>query len=270
MRFLGKNPIFRSDRVFLTLFISREKKNRIRLFSWAFWHFFEKWPFFLPPFLRFLTFFSKIRAKKRPFWGALKNREKSAKIWCFFRTVLPLGKPLFLGGSAVPTFQKNGCFWPPPPHFSEFKWNYWTFLTVFCVFSLFFGGSSGRAFFAKKTRKKGGFWGGPKYPPFWGGGGGGVPGKSPLWKPNFAVRAKKGVSALKRAKMGVFGPDQVRKRPFLALFGVFPLPPPSPPLFGPFLTFFSALNPFWHSPRWKDAPPHREAFKSKYTWTLEW
>ena len=270
MRFLGKNPIFRSDRVFLTLFISREKKNRIRLFSWAFWHFFEKWPFFLPPFLRFLTFFSKIRAKKRPFWGALKNREKSAKIWCFFRTVLPLGKPLFLGGSAVPTFQKNGCFWPPPPHFSEFNRNYWTFLTVFCVFSLFFGGSSGRAFFAKKTRKKGGFWGGPKYPPFWGGGEGGSREKVRFENEILPLGPKRGFPLWKGRKWGFLDPIRLGKGLFWPFLAFSPYPPPTPPLFGPFLTFFSALNPFWHSPRWKDAPPHREAFKSKYTWTLEW
>ena len=254
MRFLGKNPIFRSDRVFLTLFISREKKNRIRLFSWAFWHFFEKWPFFLPPFLRFLTFFSKIRAKKRPFWGALKNREKSAKIWCFFRTVLPLGKPLFLGGSAVPTFQKNGCFWPPPPIFQSsrvFTDRFWPF---FAFFHFFLGGLPGGHFSQKKPEKKGVF-GGVQNTPLFGGGGGGVPGKSPLWKPNFAVRAKKGVSALKRAKMGVFGPDQVRKRPFLALFGVFPLPPPSPPPFWPFFDLFFSPEPFLTFPALKRRTP---------------
>ena len=270
MRFLGKNPIFRSDRVFLTLFISREKKNRIRLFSWAFWHFFEKWPFFLPPFLRFLTFFSKIRAKKRPFWGALKNREKSAKIWCFFRTVLPLGKPLFLGGSAVPTFQKNGCFWPPPPIFQSSSGITGRFWPFFAFFHFFLGGLPGGHFSQKKPEKKGVFGGVQNTPLFGGGGEGGSREKVRFENQILPLGPKRGFPLWKGRKWGFLDPIRLGKGLFWPFLAFSPYPPPPPPLFGPFLTFFSALNPFWHSPRWKDAPPHREAFKSKYTWTLEW
>ena len=128
---------------------------------------------FFTPFFAFFDVFFENQSKKTAFLGSPKKPRKIDENLVFFPDRSAVRKTPVFGGVRGANFSKKWVFLTPPPHFSEFNRNYWTFLTVFCVFSLFFGGSSGRAFFAKKTRKKGGFWGGPKYPPFWGGGEGG-------------------------------------------------------------------------------------------------
>ena len=226
---------------------------------------------FFTPFFAFFDVFFENQSKKTAFLGSPKKPRKIGENLVFFPDRSAVRKTPVFGGVRGANFSKKWVFLtPPPPIFQSSSGITGRFWPFFAFFHFFLGGLPGGHFSQKKPEKKGVFGGVQNTPLFGGGGEGGSREKVRFENQILPLGPKRGFPLWKGRKWGFLDPIRLGKGLFWPFLAFSPYPPPPPPLFGPFLTFFSALNPFWHSPRWKDAPPHREAFKSKYTWTLEW